>query len=96
MSIHLTTYYPLDLLRSKGAIQKQVVSKVNDILEQFAREIETTSEIFEKNVENPPVAKNQPPVAGGIKWARSLLSRIKQTMVKLLSTEEDIIRNTGI
>ena len=73
-----------------------MVSKVNDILEQFAREIEITSEIFEKNVENPPVAKNQPPVAGGIKWARSLLSRIKQTMVKLLSTEEETIRSTGM
>ena len=82
-------------IKSKGAIQKQVVSKVNDILEQFAREIDTTAEIFEKNVENPPVTKNQPPVAGAIKWARSLLARTKQTMQKLQSTEEEIIRTTG-
>ena len=82
-------------IKSKGAIQKQVVSKVNDILEQFAREIDTTAEIFEKNFEAPPVTKNQPPVAGSIKWARSLLARTKQTMQKLLSTEEEIIRTTG-
>jgi dynein heavy chain len=75
-------------IKSKGAIQKQVMNKFNDILEQFAREIEQTAEIFEKNKDAPPVTKNQPPVAGAIKWVRSLLERLKRTMAKLLSTEE--------
>lgn len=73
----------------------QVINKFNDILEQFAREIETTVEIFEKHKNNPPVTKNQPPVAGAIKWARSLLARVKQTMQKLQKSEEEIIRTTG-
>jgi hypothetical protein len=42
----------------------QVINKFNDILEQFAREIDTTVEIFEKHKDTPPVTKNQPPVAG--------------------------------
>jgi hypothetical protein len=41
-----------------------VINKFNDILEQFAREIDTTVEIFEKHKDTPPVTKNQPPVAG--------------------------------
>jgi dynein heavy chain len=67
---------------------RQVMNKFNDILEQFAREIEQTTDIFERNKEAPPVTKNQPPVAGAIKWVRSLLERLKRTMAKLLSTEE--------
>lgn len=73
----------------------QVINKFNDILDQFAREIDSTTEIFENNREKPPVTKNQPPVAGAIKWARSLLARTKQTMNKLRNTEEEIIRTTG-
>ena len=68
---------------------------MNDILEQFAREIDTTAEIFERNQACPSVTKNQPPVAGAIKWARSLLARTKQTMSKLLSTEADILHSSG-
>ncbi|PNH08033.1 Dynein-1-alpha heavy chain, flagellar inner arm I1 complex [Tetrabaena socialis] len=83
-------------IKSKGAIQKQVMNKFNDILEQFAREIEQTADIFEKNKDAPPVTKNQPPVAGAIKWVRSLLERLKRTMTKLLSTEEEIIRTTEV
>ena len=83
-------------IKSKGAIQKQVMNKFNDILEQFAREIEQTTDIFDRHKESPPVTKNQPPVAGAIKWSRSLLARCKQTMIKLQSTEEEIIRNTEI
>ena len=73
----------------------QVINKFNDILEQFAREIDTTTDIFEQHKDSPPVTKNQPPVAGAIKWARSLLARVKQTMQKLQKTEEEIIRTTG-
>ncbi|GLI59150.1 hypothetical protein VaNZ11_000978 [Volvox africanus] len=83
-------------IKSKGAIQKQVMNKFNDILEQFAREIEQTAEIFDKNKDVPPVTKNQPPVAGAIKWVRSLLERLKRTMSKLLSTEEEIVRTTEV
>lgn len=46
--------------------------------------------------DSPPVTKNQPPVAGAIKWARCLLARLKQTMAKLLGTEEEIIRTTEL
>eukprot|EP00798_Chlamydomonas_sp_ICE-L_P031817 gene31817-7021_t len=83
-------------IKSKGAIQKQVINKFNDIVEQFTREIDATMEIFETNKEDPPVTKNQPPIAGAIKWSRSLLARVKQTMAKLQSTEEEIIRTTEI
>jgi dynein heavy chain, axonemal len=75
-------------IQSKGAIQKQMMNKLNDILEQFFREIEHTEEIFETHRATPPVTRNQPPVAGAIKWSRSLFARVKQTMAKLMTMEE--------
>ena len=56
----------------------------------------SASENFHSNHSKPPVSKNQPPIAGAIKWARGLLSKTRQTMSKLLLTEGDIIKNTDI
>ena len=83
-------------IKSKGAIQKQVMNKFNDILEQFTRELDKASENFYVHQAKPPVSKNQPPIAGAIKWARGLLAKTKQTMSKLLATEGDIIKTTDM
>ena len=77
-------------IKSKGAIQRQMMSKLNDILQQFSREIETATQIFEIHRADPPLTRNQPPVAGAIKWSRSLFARLKHTMNKLLGMEADI------
>ena len=47
------------------------------------REIETATETFDASHENPPVPKNQPPVAGSIAWSRSVFSRVRKTMTRL-------------
>lgn len=39
--------------------------------------------------DNPPLTRNQPTVAGSIKWSRSLFARVKQTMCKLQAQVED-------
>ncbi|KAK3281453.1 hypothetical protein CYMTET_10756, partial [Cymbomonas tetramitiformis] len=78
-------------IKSEGAINRQMMDKFNDILEQFSREIDTTREIFEANKHAPPVTRNQPPVAGAINWMRSLFQRIRKTMNRLTS-EEDMLK----
>lgn len=70
-------------IQSKGAIQQQMMSKFVDILEQFSREIDLARDIFETNKDNPPLTRNQPPVAGAIKWSRSVFSRVKHTFNSL-------------
>lgn len=37
--------------------------------------------------DNPPVARNQAPVSGAIKWSRSLFARCKRTYVVLNAVE---------
>jgi Dynein heavy chain, N-terminal region 1 len=40
---------------------------------------------------HPPLTKNQPIVAGSIKWSRALFARVKQTMAKLFSVEGEMM-----
>ena len=70
-------------IQSKGAIQQQMMSKFVDILEQFSREIDLARDIFDNNKGTPPLTRNQPPVAGAIKWSRSVFSRVKHTFNSL-------------
>ncbi len=39
------------------------------------------------------MTRNQPPVAGAIKWSRSLFARVKQTMNKLAATEQEMMQD---
>ena len=38
--------------------------------------------LYEKNKHSPPIARNMPPVAGNIAWARHLLRKIEDPMLK--------------
>ncbi|XP_054466216.1 dynein axonemal heavy chain 10 [Anoplopoma fimbria] len=51
-------------------------------------QVDSISEIFEAKKDNPPLNKNEPPVAGAIKWAQSLFHRIKQTILPFLDEPE--------
>ena len=70
-------------VESSGAIGRTMSSKFHDILEQFTREIVETRNMFDHAQHQPPLPKNQPPVAGAIAWSRSLFSRIRKTMTRL-------------
>jgi dynein heavy chain len=51
-------------IKSRGAIQQQMLNKLVDILEQFLRELVAAQEIFDRFNAEPPRTRNQPPVAG--------------------------------
>ena len=80
-------------IKSEGAINKQMMDKFTDILAQFGREIHSTSNMFLEQKDDPPVTRNQPPVAGAISWSRSLFSRIRKTMRRFSIMEEDMMRD---
>ena len=44
--------------------------------------------IFKNHKDNPPVFKNQPPVAGSINWEKSLFHHIKRTMLQFLPEKQ--------
>ncbi|CAL8251349.1 unnamed protein product [Boreogadus saida] len=80
-------------VRSREALNKQMMKKFNDILAQYCKEVDMISRNFDVHKEKPPL-KNQPLVAGAISWVRLLYQRIKnpilcfQEMEDLLGSEE--------
>ncbi|XP_052023863.1 dynein axonemal heavy chain 10 [Apodemus sylvaticus] len=75
-------------IRSREAINRQMMMKFNDILAQYYKEIDIVNKIFVQNQDNPPLYKNHPPVAGAICWERSLFYRIKHTILRFMEVEE--------
>ncbi|XP_014373608.2 dynein heavy chain 10, axonemal, partial [Alligator sinensis] len=82
-------------IRSRDAINKQMMMKFNDILDQYCKELDIVNDIFIQNVSNPPLYKNHPPMAGAIYWARSLFYRIKRTIVRFHEVEELLASERG-
>ena len=75
-------------IRSREAINRQMMMKFKEIVMTFCREVDATNELFEKQKAKPPIARNQPPVAGAISWSRSLFYRIKRTVLKFQSMKD--------
>ncbi|NXK20799.1 DYH10 protein, partial [Arenaria interpres] len=49
--------------------------------------VENVKQMFVQNLKDPPLYKNQPPVAGAIYWSRSLFYRIKHTIIRFQEVE---------
>ncbi|XP_078277210.1 LOW QUALITY PROTEIN: dynein axonemal heavy chain 10 [Rhinoraja longicauda] len=82
-------------IRSREVVNKQMMRKFNDILTQYCKEVDIINTIFTNNASNPPVTKNQPPVAGAIHWARSLFHRIKHVIVHFQKMPEMLASDQG-
>ncbi|XP_053327864.1 dynein axonemal heavy chain 10 [Spea bombifrons] len=82
-------------IRSRDAINKQMMMKFNDILDQYCKEVDIVNKLFIKHQDNPPLYKNHPPVAGAIYWERSLFHRIKRTIIRFLEMEEMLSSERG-
>uniref|UniRef100_A0ABI7Z6S1 Dynein axonemal heavy chain 10 n=2 Tax=Felis catus TaxID=9685 RepID=A0ABI7Z6S1_FELCA len=82
-------------IRSRDAINRQMMMKFNDILAQYCKEIDIVNKLFVQNLDNPPLCKNHPPVAGAIYWERSLFFRIKHTILRFQEVEEILESDRG-
>ena len=50
------------------------------ILSHYGKDIETVSKIYQKSRQQPPIARDLPPIAGKILWVRQLYRRISYPM----------------
>ncbi|KAK7469850.1 hypothetical protein BaRGS_00036128, partial [Batillaria attramentaria] len=57
-----------------------IQEKYQRILQHYSRDVDFVSRIYQKNKADPPVARDLPPVAGKIAWARQLFRRIQEPM----------------
>uniref|UniRef100_UPI00398F6830 dynein axonemal heavy chain 10 isoform X2 n=1 Tax=Pristiophorus japonicus TaxID=55135 RepID=UPI00398F6830 len=82
-------------IRSREAVNRQMMRKFNDILTQYCKEVDIINGLFTKYTHNPPVTKDQPPVAGAIHWERSLFHRIKHPIVHFQEMPEMLASEQG-
>ena len=75
-------------IRSREAINHQMMQKFNEILAQYCKELEIIDRLFEKEKACPPLEKNHPPIAGAIYWEKNLFHRIKSVMIRLRTAED--------
>ncbi|XP_066479011.1 dynein axonemal heavy chain 5 [Tiliqua scincoides] len=73
----------LDMLKKferLGIPNLGIADKYQVILQNYGHDIEMISKLYSKQKDDPPVARNLPPMAGKILWARQLFHRIQQPM----------------
>jgi len=63
-------------------LRSDLDSKLTVIFHNYGQELTRVEQIYEKYKHNPPTARNVPPVAGNIAWARHLLRKIEDPMKK--------------
>uniref|UniRef100_A0A663EUR1 Dynein axonemal heavy chain 8 n=1 Tax=Aquila chrysaetos chrysaetos TaxID=223781 RepID=A0A663EUR1_AQUCH len=59
-------------------LQEETVRTVGCILQHFVAELEATKKLYQIQKDDPPLARNMPPVAGKILWVRQLFRRINE------------------
>ena len=61
----------------------------------FVYQVEKIEKIFRDNKKDPPCSKSDPPIVGGIRWARMLLFKLKTTVLKFANMPEFTSTETG-
>ena len=83
-----STEHALSLLRQlravlqRDALRQDLEEKYMVIFQNYGLDLDAVQKTYEKNKHAPPLARNAPPVAGNIAWARQLLRRIEEPMRK--------------
>ena len=63
-------------------IRSDLESKLSVIFHNYGLELLRVEQIYEQFKHDPPIPRNMPPVAGNIAWARHLLKRVEDPMLK--------------
>ena len=83
-----STEHALSLLRQlravlqRDALRADLEEKYMVIFQNYGLDLDAVQKTYEKYKAAPPLARNAPPVAGNIAWARQLLRRIEDPMRK--------------
>ncbi|XP_074805212.1 dynein axonemal heavy chain 8 [Natator depressus] len=59
-------------------LKQEIAHTVGLILQHYVAELEATKKLYQAQKDDPPLARNMPPVAGKILWVRQLFRRISE------------------
>ena len=91
-SIHLSKHLWQLLKKYQQILHRETLradldAKFMIIFHNYGLELASVQETYEKCKHAPPAARNLPPVAGNIAWARHLLRRIEEPMKRFQSNK---------
>jgi dynein heavy chain len=72
-------------IEMRDSIRALLEANTTNIVQKARRELAATAALFDSNKANPPVYKNNPPVAGAIAWANALYLKQKRPIVRFKS-----------
>lgn len=85
----------LKLRISRSIPLANAVMVITHRIRLLSLQIEIVNKIFLQNLDNPPLYKNHPPIAGAIYWERSLFFRIKHTILRFQEVAEILDSDRG-
>ncbi|NXU46526.1 DYH8 protein, partial [Drymodes brunneopygia] len=59
-------------------LREETALTVGSILKHYVAELEATKKLYQSQKDDPPLARNMPPIAGKILWVRQLFRRINE------------------
>lgn len=68
--------------------------KYKFVMTLYNRDLETVAKMYKTYCSDPPIARNFPPIAGKIAWARQLYNRISEPMQQF-QNHEHLLRYAG-
>lgn len=68
-------------MKTRAAIQQQLLRKFDVIMQQFSKEINTVEHIYQRNKRHPPLLTYHSPMAGAIYWVRQLFHRLRRPVL---------------
>ena len=72
----------------RKSLRMDLDSKFAVIFHSYGLDLLNVQELYQRTKHRPPVARNMPPVAGAIAWARHLLDRIQSPMRKFQTNKQ--------
>uniref|UniRef100_A0A4W3JTT1 Dynein axonemal heavy chain 8 n=1 Tax=Callorhinchus milii TaxID=7868 RepID=A0A4W3JTT1_CALMI len=61
-----------------SSLQSEIESTIEKILQNYVKELVATKKLYQAYKEDPPLARDMPPIAGKILWVRQLFRRIHE------------------
>ncbi|XP_063079703.1 dynein axonemal heavy chain 8-like isoform X2 [Engraulis encrasicolus] len=71
-------------------LQAEISSAVKIILQHYISELEGVRKLYQLHREDPPVARNMPPIAGKILWVKQLFRKIQEPLT-FIEENSDIL-----
>lgn len=75
-------------MKTRAAIQRQLLRKFDVIMQQFSKEINIVENIYHRGKWHPPLLTYHPPVAGAIFWVKQLFHRLRRPVLTFQKVRE--------